>query len=127
MNKGVYGLVIFLNKNSEILISKKRLNFKKGYYIYVGSALNNLDKRIERHKSGNKKLRWNIDYFLNYSKIISVKKFLTNKKIECLLSNKINKLADNSVRGFGCNDCRCRSHLYYFSKNPEKLIKEINF
>jgi Uri superfamily endonuclease len=39
--KGSYILFIKLNNNQNIKYGKKeKFNFKKGYYIYIGSALN---------------------------------------------------------------------------------------
>lgn len=120
MNKGVYLLFISLNKDKKIRIGKLgSCLFPEGYYCYVGSALNNLGKRIERHKSKNKKLKWHIDYFLQHAKIIKVKKIKTTEKIECLLSKKISKFSNSSIKGFGCSDCRCSSHLYYFKAHWE--------
>ena len=112
--KGSYILFIFLNKDKRIKINKRVLDFKKGYYAYVGSALNNLEKRIERHKSKKKKKHWHIDYFLEHGKIVKVKRILSDKKIECELSKKLCKEADGFIKGFGCSDCKCESHLYYF-------------
>ena len=121
MPKGAYCLIIKNNKNRKLRIgSLGNVLFKKGYYCYVGSALNNLEKRIERHKRRNKKIKWHIDYFLKYGKIMNVIKIETNKKIECLLSKKIMKISNGFVKGFGCSDCKCKSHLYYF-KNKQKI------
>ena len=107
--KGSYILIIKLAKNKRITVGKRLIDFNKGYYAYVGSAMNNLDKRISRHKSKKKKFHWHIDYFLKYGKIIEVIKFESDKKIECKLSKKVSKLANDFVKGFGCSDCRCKS------------------
>ncbi len=40
-----------------------KVTFKQGYYIYVGSAMKSLSKRVERHRRIRKKLHWHIDYF----------------------------------------------------------------
>jgi len=120
--KGAYILIIFLNVRKMIKINKKIIDFKKGYYCYVGSALNSLEKRIQRHYSTKKKKHWHIDYFLEYGKIIESISIETNKKIECIISNKLRKKADNSVKGFGSSDCRCESHLYYFKDNPTEPL-----
>lgn len=126
MSIGIYCLIIKLDKGKKIKIGKLGfINFKKGHYCYIGSALNNLEKRIERHKSKNKKLKWHIDYFLGYGKIIRIIKAETNKKIECLLSKKIDKIADDKIKDFGCSDCKCKSHLYYFKSNPTKILQKI--
>ena len=60
--KGSYLLLIKLNYDRYIKYGiRKNYFFKKEFYIYVGSALNNLEKRIERHLRINKK---NIDILI---------------------------------------------------------------
>ena len=45
--KGAYLLVMKLDKDVLIAVGKLGvLSFKKGYYVYVGSALQGLDHRI---------------------------------------------------------------------------------
>ncbi len=124
--KGIYCLIIYLSSDKNIKIGALGLTgFNKGYYIYVGSALNSLEKRIARHRlsyrSNKKKMHWHIDYLLEKARIVDVTMIETSKKLECVLSRKIANLADSSVKGFGCSDCRCKSHLYYFKKKPELL------
>ena len=100
----------------DIVVGKRRISFKKGYYCYVGSALNNLEKRIARHKRKNKNKRWHIDYLTAYAKIIGVKTILTDNRIECKLSDKIAGIANGMVGRFGSSDCKCRTHLSFFEK-----------
>jgi len=122
--KGVYVLLIELKTDKEIEIGKLgKLFFKKGFYAYVGSALNNLEKRIQRHLSLEKKMHWHVDYLLNYANITDVFYKETNEKIEC---NVARKLARNlkGINGFGCSDCNCQSHLFYGSNKD--IRKEIN-
>ena len=119
MNSGAYLLIIFVNKSSKIRIGKLgTIFFKKGWYVYVGSAMNNLDARIERHLSIRKKIHWHIDYFLAKARIVDVIRKPSRKKQECILSRNILKLSNDSVFGFGCSDCICKSHLYYFKNRP---------
>lgn len=49
--KGSYCLIINIKKDTEIKIGKKLgfINFKKGCYVYVGSAMNCLEYRVKRH------------------------------------------------------------------------------
>ncbi len=126
MNQGVYCLLIYLSDSQNIMIRNKEITFPKGYYCYVGSALNNLQKRIERHKSQKKKKHWHIDYFLEKSKILKVKTIQTNKRKECWLSNKIKNLKSQTVmKKFGSTDCHCETHLHHFEKNPVKELEKI--
>ena len=125
--KGCYCLVIRLHDDSTIKIGKRlgKTDFKKGYYVYVGSAMNSLDARLKRHLSDEKKLHWHVDYLLKNrnSKIADVIYNESSRKIECNLSESISKKG-KGVKDFGCSDCECDSHLYYF-KNKKEAIESI--
>lgn len=125
--KGTYCLVLKLERDETILINKKGHDFRRGYYVYVGSGVNNLEKRIERHKSLQKKKFWHVDYFLEYAKILNVKTIVSHERRECEVSRKVKQLADDEpMKGFGSSDCSCNTHLYYFKTNPvvnERFMK----
>ena len=120
--KGCYCLTIHLRENSKIKIGKKLgyIDFDEGYYVYVGSAMNSLTGRIRRHLSDEKKLHWHIDYLLKNTEITDVIYNESNKKIECELSQYISSKA-SGIKGFGCSDCKCESHLYYFKNRNEAI------
>jgi len=124
--KGSYVLLIELGKDSTIKIGKLGdITFKKGFYAYVGSALNGLEQRIERHKRSDKKMHWHIDHLLKYAKIKDAFYRESNKKEECQIANKFGKL--ENISGFGCSDCKCKSHLFYGSKQDIlKIIDNID-
>ncbi len=125
MSKGLYQLVLYLDKKSRIKIGKKNeCLFPKGYYIYTGSAQSGLEERVKRHLRGKKKNFWHIDYLLPYCKILKV---ITYKEVktECRLNQRILKLKDAKIimKGFGSSDCQCLSHLFFFKKaNPITLF-----
>lgn len=123
--KGTYCLIINLNKNDNIKIGKlyENLELKKGYYVYIGSAMNSLTNRIKRHLSHEKKIHWHIDYLLNNknSDIEEVLFNISNKKIECELA-KIISNKGKKIPKFGSSDCNCNSHLIYFEKEGEAII-----
>lgn len=125
--KGCYCLIIKLTNNSKIKIGKKLgfIQFKKGYYVYVGSAMNSLTARLNRHMSDDKKLHWHIDYLLKNknSQIVEILFNISPKKVECELSQHISSKTSN-IEGFGCSDCECDSHLYYF-KNKKEAIETV--
>jgi Uri superfamily endonuclease len=111
--KGIYTLLIKVPENIEIQIGKLgKINFKKGFYVYVGSALNRLEKRIERHMRKEKKKRWHIDYLLDKAEIVKVIYAETDARVECRLAGKLNQNLE-SIKKFGCSDCKCKSHLFY--------------
>ena len=124
--KGCYCLIIKLNQNSRIKIGKKLgfIQFEKGYYVYVGSAMNSLESRLKRHLSNDKKLHWHVDYLLkdDNSKILDII-YNIHKKVECDISEYLKSEAFG-VKNFGCSDCDCDSHLYYF-KNRSEAIEQV--
>ena len=121
--KGCYCLIINLNKTCEIEIGKLgKIEFKKGHYVYIGSAMNSLTARIKRHLSDEKKLHWHIDYLLKNgnAEVIEVICNVSEEKIECELSQLISQKSEG-VANFGCSDCQCESHLYYFENRKEAI------
>ena len=90
------------------------LPFPKGLYAYVGSAQNNLELRVKRHQRKNKRLFWHIDYLLNNeaAKIVAVYFSAQKKTEECSVARMIEAMGTLPVRGFGCSDCTCESHLF---------------
>lgn len=125
MTSGVYILILKLEMTGSYAIGKLgSQDFPAGFYCYVGSALNNLEARIERHLRQEKKLHWHIDYLLQHARITDIvyAEIPKNKKpsgkpltTECRLARHLAKsLAE--IKGFGCSDCRCSSHLFYTEK-----------
>ena len=123
--KGTYCLVVELDNEKSIKIGKKlgKISFKEGYYVYVGSAMNSLAARINRHLSDEKKLHWHIDYLLKNASVTDVIYTESTKKIECELSQYLSTKTIG-IEGFGCSDCKCESHLYYF-KNRKDAIENV--
>jgi len=120
--KGTYLLVMELTHDTSILIGKQgMIDFQKGYYTYVGSALNGLEQRILRHLRSSKKIHWHIDYFLQSATIVEI--FYTEKiqREECTIA-RILASRLRSIPGFGCSDCSCESHLFYGSRDTARQI-----
>ncbi|MFQ6087599.1 MAG: DUF123 domain-containing protein [Candidatus Methanofastidiosia archaeon] len=126
-DKGVYCLILFLCETCRLEVGKLGIiEFPKGYYCYVGSAMNSLKKRIERHLRGDKRVHWHIDYLLEVAHIEEVLKFKTSERIECFLSKKLYALSDGFIKDFGSSDCGCRTHLYYFTEYPIERVSYLN-
>jgi Uri superfamily endonuclease len=116
--KGTYCLIIQLRDDNVIEIGKKGpIKFNKGYYVYVGSALNSLETRLKRHLSNKKKLFWHVDYLLNCSSadIKEIVFAVNNGKWECIIASKISSNGVE-IKGFGSSDCKCESHLFRFDE-----------
>ena len=121
--KGTYCLIIEVEKDSKISVGRlEQLQFKRGFYIYVGSALNSLESRVMRHLSSDKKLHWHVDYLLmdSSSNIKEVIYSIGEEKIECSLVSLISDKSSPVAR-FGCSDCSCGSHLFYFEDYDNAL------
>jgi len=129
--RGSYVLFIKLKRDSKIRISKFGLiDFPKGFYCYVGSAMGksvNLGNRLKRHFRKDKKKKWHIDYLLThpFASIEGVITFPSRKKLECFISKAIEKKADFSVDDFGSSDCDCKGHLHYFN-NEKSAVDAVN-
>lgn len=122
--KGSYILQINLSENKNIKIgSLGNIFFKKGNYYYVGSALNGLEQRINRHLRSDKKMHWHIDYLLQHGDISNVFYKENNEKEECKIVKQFEKNL-SSIPSFGCSDCKCNSHLFYSSQDEIKDILE---
>ncbi len=121
--KGVYVLLIRLEKNSKIKTGRLGfVNFRRGFYAYVGSGMNSLEKRIERHLLRRKKKHWHIDSFLGKGKVYKVIYAESKVRKECEIAKKLSERF-GSVRNFGSSDCRCRSHLFFSTKDFERDIR----
>ena len=120
MNSGTYCLVLQLDRETSIRVGKLGLGvFPKGYYAYVGSALNGVQQRIARHLSAQKRRHWHIDYLIAYSRTIDTRRLLSRERMECSLSEKIGMISQGvPMKGFGSSDCLCSTHLYFFSETP---------
>ena len=111
--KGSYVLLVKNDRLHTITVGKMgSIEFGSGFYAYVGSAMNNLEKRILRHCSPKKKLFWHIDYLLEKTEVVKVFHVESSRKTECALAEKLSDRLQ-SIPKFGCSDCRCGSHLFY--------------
>ncbi len=116
--KGTYCLIIHLKEDTTIKVGKLGfIDFKEGYYVYVGSALKSLESRLKRHLSSSKKLFWHVDYLLASpnTKIDNIVFVVESSKWECSIASEISK-EGSEISRFGCSDCKCKSHLFNFDK-----------
>jgi len=126
-----YILRIALDKDVQTKIgSLGRINFKRGDYLYVGSAKKNFKPRIERHLVKKKKIFWHIDYLLslNGAKIKQI--WTTNKDKECKIAEFLYNKGYSFIDRFGSSDCNCPSHLFFINKGAKKvrdLLKKKGF
>ena len=125
MIKGTYILFMrFLSDRGTEVGSLGTVHICAGEYCYVGSAMNGLRRRIERHLSYEKTVRWHIDRLTMIAD--SKEAFVSLAPIpECELAEIAEREGCTPVlKGFGCSDCRCRTHLFAVDKiSKQKLLK----
>jgi len=127
---GTYILLIELTEANPINVGKLGIHiFEPGYYLYTGSALNGLVSRISRHMRPDKPCHWHIDYLTQVARVIGIFWSVGTEKHECGWSSQISssKTSISPVRGFGSSDCKCGTHLYFFShlSNVHRMINQI--
>jgi len=118
--KGSYILLVELATGKDILVGKLGyVSFPKASYAYVGSAMNGLRARLDRHLREEKKTHWHIDYFLKEAEIKEIILCKAEERVECSLAQALAE-EFQSIPGFGASDCKCRSHLY-FARGKDRL------
>jgi len=118
-DRGSYLVVLRLPRDRHIVAgSMGDLKFRKGYYLYVGSAMKGLGQRLARHRRLTKKKHWHIDYLRQHTEFISGIPIRATVDRECELASSLSKIADRRVPGFGSSDCSCPTHLLFFDDDP---------
>lgn len=121
-NAGDYMIVLHLEEDRDIPTgSLGTLHYRKGYYVYAGSAKRNLDQRMAHHRALRKKKHWHMDYLRQECSFLAALPIRTKEDLEHRLAGRLSDIADWSVKGFGCTDCHCDSHLFGFEENPLHL------
>ncbi|MFW5902895.1 MAG: GIY-YIG nuclease family protein [archaeon] len=122
--QGCYALILNCLSNTRLPIgSLGEKNFSKGIYVYVGSAFGqnqSIESRVSRHAelafSGKGSVHWHVDYILtsNNFDLLGFNEFPSENRNECKVADELMKKSDDVVFGFGCSDCSCNSHLFFF-------------
>ncbi|OPX32304.1 MAG: hypothetical protein B1H40_02750 [Candidatus Latescibacteria bacterium 4484_181] len=127
LNQGLYNLILFLKKPKTIRIGDLgEFFFPRGFYVYTGSAMRGLTRRVARHQRRHKPKRWHIDYLRAHCSLVEVKTYPTRRRLECQLNSHILRLkgAQVLVPKFGSSDCHCKAHLIWFAEGDYQRIKE---
>ena len=127
--KGVYLLFLRVKRDLRMRVgSLGVIDFKEGLYVYVGSAQNNLEKRVRRHLSREKKVRWHIDYLTLSGSVdvVAVCAYELGREYECIIASYLQEISEEVVGGFGCSDCECRSHLFRMSGEVEDICLKVS-
>jgi Uri superfamily endonuclease len=121
--KGIYLLLLQLDESQQISVGRLRVQyFSKGFYVYVGSAFNGIESRVNRHLSNDKKHFWHIDYLLDKASVFEAVLIPTEEKLECTLAMALREKLLGISR-FGSSDCDCPGHLFFTLKKYELEIQ----
>jgi len=118
-DKGLYIAVFYLPKARAIRVGRLgRLAFRRGFYLYVGSAQRGLEARLERHGRKRKPRRWHIDHLSAHAEMLGAVVVPGPRSRECKLAEELAGKFERVVPGFGASDCRCPGHLMYARAFP---------
>ncbi len=134
VTRGSYCLCIGVDRDSDIKVGALGvINFPKGRYVYVGSALNSLLPRLGRHlrtaRGEGRVAHWHIDYLLREPGVEIEAIYATDwaVRMECEIAEKVAEKGE-AIPRFGCSDCACGSHLYRvksFASITETGLKKV--
>ncbi len=121
-DRGSYLLILHLEKEQTVPIGKLGpILFQRGFYVYVGSAMANLNSRMERHLRLRKRHHWHIDELRAATPFHSILPIRSSERLECEIAAALPAISQWRVEGFGSTDCSCPTHLFGFSENPLHL------
>ena len=120
---GTYALILKCDSIASVLVGHLgEINLRPGYYIYIGSAFGpgGVRGRVSRHLREHKSKHWHIDHLHEHTSPIGVWCSYEPKHLEHLWAQILYDASGLSpIRGFGCSDCKCYSHLFHTPTNPD--------
>lgn len=118
-DRGAYLLVLRLDRARKIEVgSLGSITFEPGYYVYVGSAMQNLTARIERHLRRRKTVQWHIDYLRAAADVVKALPIRTSQRIEQSLARTLGGVLRSGPAGFGASDSGEATHLFFSPCDP---------
>lgn len=121
-NRGSYLLLLELGRDARIEVGGLgRLAFRRGWYVYVGSAMQHLSHRLARHLRRRKRLHWHVDYLREAADRVVPVPIRSSRREECDVARAVGELLEPGPRGFGCSDCSCPTHLFRSGSDPLAL------
>ena len=120
---GTYAFVMACASHQRVEIGKLGgLRARPGFYVYVGSAFGpgGLRARIAHHLKISARPRWHIDYLRPLMDPTEIWFTYDSRRREHQWAGVLASISGAAIplKGFGASDCRCESHLYFFSFRP---------
>lgn len=118
-DRGSYLLILMMERDRRIGIgSLGKISFRKGHYVYVGSAMANLSARVNRHLALRKRHHWHIDYLRQVADKVVPVPIRSSARLECEIARALSGILTPGSEGFGCSDCECPTHLFRSASPP---------
>ncbi len=119
-DRGSYLVVLRLSAERSIPVGwLGTRTFPAGYYVYVGSAMQHLSKRVARHRTGRRtRKHWHIDYLREISEYVTTYVVREPRRRELEIVAEIAAIATGSIPAFGSSDSPHPSHLFRFDEDP---------
>ena len=120
---GTYALILQSHSTKTIQVGCwGQLDLQPGYYIYIGSAFGpgGVRARVSHHWRMDKQKHWHIDYLREHLMPLEAWVNYDAKHLEHEWAGILfERPGMVSIRGFGCSDCKCYSHLFYTLNEPD--------
>ena len=120
---GTYALILQCYASKAIQVGRwGQLDLQPGYYIYVGSAFGagGVRARVSRHLRTEARKHWHIDFLRAHVRPVEARISYEAEHLEHEWAGiLLNMPGMTPIRGFGCSDCKCYSHLFFSMNMPE--------
>jgi sugar fermentation stimulation protein A len=118
---GLYALLLQFSDEESLHVGQLgHVDFKPGYYIYVGSAAGSggLSARIGYHLRADvqREVHWHIDALTRTGQIIALGFGAGLHGMECAWAEALGESGLRYPRQFGASDCRCGGHLIFYPR-----------
>lgn len=118
-DRGSYILILRLARDRRIKVNGLgEVLFRKGFYLYAGSAKASLTRRIEQHRRERKNLLGYIDFLRAHAEFRAALPVRASVDLECAIADALGKIAQRRIPGFGSSDCSCGGHLFGMDDDP---------
>ncbi|MBN1192074.1 MAG: GIY-YIG nuclease family protein [Coriobacteriia bacterium] len=120
---GTYALVLRSHSWARTQIDRwGHLDIEPGYYIYVGSAFGpgGVRARVLRHCRAAGSRHWHIDYLREFVTPVFAWYSHDPARLEHRWAQALAGMKGMTpIKGFGCSDCDCQSHLFHTVAEPD--------
>ena len=125
LGPGTYILLLRVMKASALRVGKLgRFTLPNGFFMYVGSAMGRggISGRLKHHLSRSELLHWHVDYLSKVACLEEIWYQESQVRQEHRWAIILSTRGKIPMAGFGSSDCRCKAHLFFFSRRPQLHI-----